>query len=88
MLLQVKQMVMSRSKKSANMTLLHSMKKCPYCYSMIKLNADKCDLCKNRLGAINKIGFAEKRVDWKAYLIAFVASTAFFIYIWWAFLKS
>jgi hypothetical protein len=81
-------MVMLRSKKSGSMTQLYSMKKCPYCNSMVKLNADKCDICKNRLGAINKIGFAEKRVDWKAYLIAIVASTAFIIYVWWAFLKS
>jgi hypothetical protein len=81
-------MVMLSSKKSGNTTLIYSMKKCPYCYSMLKLNADKCDICKKRLGAINKIGFAEKRVDWKAYLIAIVASTAFITYIWWAFLKS
>jgi hypothetical protein len=79
---------MLRSKRSGNVTQVYSMKKCPYCYSMVKLNADKCDICKNKLGAINKAGFAEKRVDWKAYGIAILASTAFLIYVWWAFLRN
>jgi hypothetical protein len=81
-------MVMLSSKKSSNVNLLYSMKKCPYCYSMVKLKADKCDICKNKLGAINQVGFAEKRVDWKAYGIAILAATAFIIYVWWAFLRS
>jgi hypothetical protein len=81
-------MVMLRSKKSSNEAQLYTIKKCPYCYSMLKLNAEKCDFCKNKVGAINQAGFAEKRVDWKAYGIAILAFTVFIIYIWWAFLRS
>jgi hypothetical protein len=79
---------MLRSEKKRDATLLYSMKKCPYCYTMLKLNAGKCDICKNRVGEINKVGFAEKRIDWKAYGTAILACMAFIVYIWWAFFRK
>jgi hypothetical protein len=78
---------MLNSKKSIGSSLVYSMKKCPYCYSMLKLDAHNCDSCKNKVGAVNKAGFADKRFDWKAYLSAALACTAFIVYIWWFFLK-
>jgi hypothetical protein len=79
---------MLKSKKSSDTPLLYSMKKCPYCYSMLKLNADHCDICKKKVGAINRTGFAEKRIDWKAYASAILAFTAFIAYAWWVFFKK
>ena len=66
----------------------YSMKKCPHCFTMLKLDARKCDICKKRVGAVNKEGFAGKSIDWKAYITAILASTAFIVYVWWAFFRK
>lgn len=65
---------------------VHTTKKCPYCYVYAPLSATECPGCKRRIGNIDKIGFATKPVDWKAYLIAAVAFMALAVWIWWAFL--
>lgn len=65
-----------------------SLKKCPYCFTMLKLDTKKCDMCKKAVGKVNKAGFAEKYIDWKAYITAFLAWTAFFVYVWWAFFRK
>lgn len=79
---------MVKSKKVSDATLLYSLKKCPYCHNMLKLDANRCDGCKNRVGAINKAGFAQKLTNWKAYVVSALAWTAFCVYIWWAFFKE
>jgi hypothetical protein len=89
MLFQVKNgWFMLSSKKKHDNIHLYSTKKCPYCYTMLKLDAKQCDICKKKVGAINKVGFAEKRVDWKAYITAVLAWTAFIVYVWWAFFRN
>ncbi len=79
---------MLKSKKHRDTSKLYSMKKCPYCFTMLKLGAKKCDMCKKRVGVVNKAGFAEKGIDWKAYITAILAWTAFFVYVWWAFFRK
>ena len=75
-------------KKIISEGLLHTLKKCPYCFTMLKLDADRCDHCKHRVGPVNKAGFAQKPINWKAYLLSILAWSAFVIYIWWAFFKK
>lgn len=74
-------------KEDLDQIRLYSLKKCPYCFSMLKLNAEKCDRCKNRVGKITKTGFAEKPTNWKAYTISLFAWAAFAFYVWWAFFE-
>ncbi len=64
---------------------MYSLKKCPYCFEMLKKDADKCVKCKNKVGKINRTGFADKPVNWKGYIVSFLAWIAFACYCWWAF---
>lgn len=64
----------------------HATKKCPECYTYVKLNATRCPSCKTRLGEVEKHGMAKRTVDFNAYLFALIALVALGIYIWWAFL--
>jgi len=75
-------------KKEQDAARLYSTKKCPYCYTMLKMDALNCDMCKKKVGAINKAGFAEKRINLKAYITAILAWTAFVAYVWWAFFRK
>lgn len=79
---------MVKPKKVVRPESLYSLKKCPYCYTMLKLEADRCDRCKNRVGVLNRAGFAQKLINWKAYTISVLAWAAFGFYIWWAFFKK
>jgi hypothetical protein len=71
--------------KSANE---HTTKKCPNCYTYLPLSARVCTSCHSRVGNVDKLGFAQKPVDWKAYLLAVVTMTAFAVFIWWAFFRE
>jgi hypothetical protein len=73
--------------KSHGAAGLYSLKKCPYCFEMLNLEADRCGHCKKKVGKINKTGFAEKPTNWKAYIISLAAWAAFAFYVWWAFFE-
>jgi hypothetical protein len=66
-------------------TNLYSLKKCPFCFEMLKLDADKCERCNKKVGSVNKTGFADKPVNWKAYMVSILAWVAFGVYCYWAF---
>ncbi len=63
------------------------LKRCPECFAYIALNVKRCPECSQRVGVANKFGIAKKPFNWKGYLIAFLAWTALFYFIWRAFLK-
>jgi len=65
-----------------------STKKCPYCFTYLPLYATRCDGCHKRVGAVNRLGFAAKPVDWMGYLSAIVAIAGFGVFIWWAFFRG
>jgi ribosomal protein L40E len=61
-------------------------KKCPECYGYMPLEADRCPSCKTRVGPIGSHGMAQRRTNWRAYIIALIAWILFAVYIKWAFL--
>jgi hypothetical protein len=61
------------------------VKKCPYCMIYLKLDAEVCESCKQKVGKVNHLGFAEKPFNWKGYTTAAFGIIAFIAYIWWAF---
>ncbi len=79
---------MVKSKNVINPGSLYSLKKCPYCFTMLKLEADRCDRCKKKVGALDRAGFAQKRINWKAYGISIFAWAVFAVYVWWAFFSK
>ncbi|UCD78050.1 MAG: hypothetical protein JSW26_21975 [Desulfobacterales bacterium] len=79
------------SEKSARRTkssLEYATKKCPDCYTHLPLRAKVCTSCHVRVGDVDNLGFAQKPIDWRAYLIAAVAIAAFAIFTWWAFFQE
>lgn len=63
-------------------------KKCPFCYTYLKAEAEKCDACGKRVGEVDATGWAKKPVDVKGYLLALAACGGFYWFIWWAFLSK
>ncbi|MEJ2168680.1 MAG: hypothetical protein P8X90_24465 [Desulfobacterales bacterium] len=60
-------------------------KKCPNCYTYLPLRARVCTSCNTRVGDVDKLGFAQKPINWWGYLTAAVTIVAFVIFVWWAF---
>jgi hypothetical protein len=60
-------------------------KKCPECFTYLKLDAAVCHSCGKRVGGVAPTGLAQKPVDVKAYVVAVVAAVAFAVFIWWGF---
>jgi ribosomal protein L40E len=73
-----------RSKSASD----HTTKKCPNCYAYLPLSARICTSCHARVGDVDKLGFAQKPIDWRAYLLAAVTMAAFAFFIWWAFFRE
>jgi hypothetical protein len=67
---------------------IYTTKKCPFCYVYMPLGAIQCPACKRKVGKIDKLGFATKPVDWRAYLYSLLAIVAFIVFMWWAFLRE
>ncbi|MFZ5571791.1 MAG: hypothetical protein ACOZF0_15430 [Thermodesulfobacteriota bacterium] len=63
-------------------------KKCPECYTKLPMNAQKCHSCNQKVGEIDKFGFAKKPFNWVGYGSALVLWIAFGYFFWWAFLKD
>jgi hypothetical protein len=60
-------------------------KKCPYCSVTIQIDATQCFSCKNKVGAPNKYGIAEKPINWVGNIMAVIACGAFLYYMYWLF---
>jgi hypothetical protein len=66
----------------------HMTKKCPYCNTYLQLRATKCNVCKKRVGNVDKLGFAAKPFDWSGYLVAIFFILALCVFIWWGFFRE
>jgi hypothetical protein len=72
----------SGSKKES---LKYLTKKCSHCYEYLALQAQVCTACQKKVGDVDKLGFAEKPVEWVHYLIALIAIVVFVVFAWWGF---
>ncbi len=65
-------------KEQANFTY----KRCPYCYTHLKLNAEHCIECRKKVGEVDKVGLAKKPFNYKAYLAAGLWVVLLSFYVW------
>lgn len=79
---------MARKKKSTEPSAKVTTKKCPYCYTYLPANAERCDACGKRVGEVDATGWAKKPVDITGYLVAIAACGGFAWFVWWAFLSK
>jgi hypothetical protein len=54
----------------------------------MKLYAKACPECQKKVGQVDKLGFAEKPVDWSGYLIAGILIVGFSLIMWWGFFRE
>ena len=78
----------SHSQAKAKFAGQHPVKKCPYCFTYLPLNAKKCNICHHKVGSVNKIGFATKPFEWWTYLLAAASIAAFAGFMWWGFFRE
>jgi ribosomal protein L40E len=76
------------SARRTNTSFGYTTKKCPDCYTHLPLRATVCTSCHVRVGDVDKLGFAQKPIDWRAYLVAAVSIAGFVIFMWWAFFQE
>lgn len=57
-------------------------KRCPYCFTHLRLDATHCIDCKKKVGKKDKFGLAQKPMNWRAYLAALLWIVMLGIYIW------
>ena len=73
------------TKSASKRTQSYATKKCPECYAHLPLSAKECHACNAKVGNVDRLGFAEKPVDWWGYLAAAIAIVVFAVFFWWAF---
>jgi methionyl-tRNA synthetase len=78
---------MSRNDGAGKKKARFTTKKCPYCSTYVKHDADRCEACKRRIGPPNEYGVAKKPVNVVSYLTALGAVAAMVAYFFWAFVK-
>jgi hypothetical protein len=77
--------VSPETKSAGKGKVSYATKKCPDCYAHMPLNAKECHACKAKVGDVDRLGFAEKPVDWLGYLLAGISIVVFAVFMWWAF---
>jgi ribosomal protein L40E len=77
--------VSPETKSSSKERLNYATKKCPECYAHLPLRAKQCHACNAKVGDVDKLGFAEKPVDWLGYVVAVISIVVFAVFMWWAF---
>ncbi len=60
----------------------YTFKRCPYCYTHLKLAADHCVECRKKVGPVDKLGLARKPFNTKAYTAALLWIALIALYIW------
>jgi hypothetical protein len=80
--------VSPKSKSPNQKKIEYTTKKCPDCYAHLSLNVKVCHHCQAKVGDVDRLGFAEKPVDWKGYVAAAVAITVFAVFMWWGFFRE
>ena len=66
----------------------YTTKKCPFCYVHLPLDAPSCSACNNKVGDVDRLGFAVKPFDWWGYLVAAIFVAGFVVFTWWAFFRE
>jgi hypothetical protein len=66
----------------------HLTKKCPECYAYLPLHAQVCAACGAKVGEVDKLGFAQRPIDWWGYLLALISIAGFVTFMWWAFFRE
>jgi hypothetical protein len=66
----------------------HVTKKCPDCFTYLPLGAKRCYSCGKRVGAVNRLGLAERPPNVSGYLMAVFAILAFAVFVWWGFFSD
>lgn len=61
---------------------IYKNKRCPYCFTHLRLDATHCIDCKKKVGKIDKFGLAKKPFNYKAYLASLLWIIMLGIYIW------
>lgn len=61
---------------------IFTYKRCPYCYTHLKLNAEHCIECRKKVGEVDKVGLAKKPFNYKAYIAAGLWVTLLSLYLW------
>jgi len=67
--------------------IYYTTKKCPFCYEHLPLDAQSCTACKNKVGNVDKLGFAQKPIDWWGYIVDAAFGSGFTLFMWWAFFR-
>lgn len=63
------------------------VKRCPECFVNLPLDARECFSCHTRVGHIDKLGKARRRVDWISYIVCIISWAILIGYVKWAFLS-
>jgi hypothetical protein len=79
-------MVSPSDQSDSKNSIKYMTKKCPHCYVYLALSASECYICKAKVGDVDRIGFAEKPVNWRAYVVAGIAFLVFVVFMWWGFI--
>lgn len=61
---------------------LFADKRCPYCFTHLKLNETECVGCHKKVGEVDKHGLARKPIRYKAYFAFFLWGVVVLAYIW------
>lgn len=59
-----------------------TFKRCPYCFTSLRLDATRCLECKQKVGKMDKFGLAKKPLNIKAYLASLLWLVMLGLYIW------
>jgi hypothetical protein len=54
----------------------------------LPLDVQSCTACNNKVGDVDRLGFAVKPFDWWGYLVAAVFVAGFVVFTWWAFFRE
>ena len=64
-----------------------TFKRCPYCFTNLKLAMDVCHSCHKKVGKVDRYGLAKKPANVMGYLATLLWVGILAGYIWYAFLR-
>lgn len=59
----------------------YTEKRCPECFTVLKLDAKTCINCGQKVGSVNKFGLARRPFAWKAYLAFLISAILLGLYV-------
>jgi hypothetical protein len=79
---------MANADRGKKTTKLYATKKCPECLEILRIDEKICHRCKKKVGKVNKDGYAEKPINWRAYITCLMVWVMGALFFWWAFLRK